>query len=418
MRLLASAFSCCPGHGSEPGVGWNTVEQLAKEHEVWVLVNAGWRSRVEAAFDQSQHPNLHFEFVGFPLLSALAERFPGNGALWWLYYYLWQFAALLHAWRLHQRLGFQVCQHVTFVKYNTPSLLHLLGIPFIFGPVGGAESAPLSFFKEFGWKTWLMEAARVGLIKAARFDLLLRWCVHRSSLCLGVTEDTASELRKLGAKHVEVLPAVALSDDEIAQIQTAKSEERRAKDEPLTLLYVGRLIAWKGVHLGLRALAQCEDKTLRYRIIGDGPLRVWLEAEAQRLGIANRVEFCGALPRDQVLQAYAQADGFLYPSLHDSGGNAVIEAMCAGLPILCLDCGGPGWIVREGCGWKVRAKCSAVAVSALAQSLSSFAVESDARRDRGTLAQALCCKAFSWKTRGKAIAIIAEEVARSADAHP
>lgn len=382
-------------------MGWNTVEQLSKEHEVWVLVHEGWRGRVEAAFDQTQHPNLHFEFVGIPVLSALAERLPGSGAVWWLYYYLWQFAALLHAWRLHQRIGFDVCQHVTFVKYNTPSLLHLLGTPFIFGPVGGAEKAPLSFFKEFGWKTWLVEAARVGLIKAARFDPLLRWCVRRSELCLGVTEDTAAELRKLGAKRVEVLPAVALSDDEIAQIQAAKSQEQSAKNEPLTLLYVGRLIAWKGVHLGLRALAQCEDKTLRYRIIGDGPLRVWLEAEAQRLGIANRVEFCGALPRDQVLQAYAQADGFLYPSLHDSGGNAVIEAMCAGLPILCLDCGGPGWIVSEGCGWKVEASEPDAVVVQLAQVLMEFSREAAERSVRASAARQRALEVYAWVTRGK-----------------
>ena len=347
------------------------------------------------------------------MLSALAERLPGSGAVWWLYCYLWQFAALLHAWRLHQRIGFDVCQHVTFVKYNTPSLLHLLGTPFIFGPVGGAEKAPLSFFKEFGWKTWLVEAARVGLIKAARFDPLLRWCVRRSELCLGVTEDTAAELRKLGAKRVEVLPAVALSDDEIAQIQAAKSQEQSAKNEPLTLLYVGRLIAWKGVYLGLRALAQCEDKKLRYRIIGDGPLRVWLEAEAQRLGIANRVEFCGALPRDQVLQAYAQADGFLYPSLHDSGGNAVIEAMCAGLPILCLDCGGPGWIVSEACGWKAKIASLAGIVSALTQALNDFASEGGARQTRGECAQQSCCSAFCWTTHGKALSAMAVEVTKS-----
>lgn len=435
MRLLASAFSCCPGHGSEPGVGWNTVEQLAKEHEVWVLVDVNWRTRVEEALQamdtaqrstltpsphpgggegggdgrretssgSSHHPNLHFEFVGIPLLSALAERLPGNGAVWWIYYYLWQFAALLNAWRLHQRIGFDVCQHLTFVKYNTPSLLHLLGIPFIFGPVGGAEKAPLSFFKEFGWKTWLMEAARVGLIKAARFDPLLRWCVRRSAQCLGVTEDTAAELRKLGAKSVEVLPAVALSDVEIAQITSAKSEGQRAQNDGLTLLYVGRLIPWKGVHLGLRALAECEDKTLRYRIIGDGSLRIWLEAEAQRLGIANRVEFCGALPRDEVLQAYAQADGFLYPSLHDSGGNAIVEAMCAGLPILCLDCGGPGWIVSEGCGWKVPADSPAEAVPAMSLALNKFARDGEGRMARGRDAQQRCHIAFRWERRARGV---------------
>jgi glycosyltransferase involved in cell wall biosynthesis len=301
---------------------------------------------------------------------------------------------------LHQRIGFDVCQHVTFVKYNTPSLLHLLGIPFIFGPVGGAERAPLSFFKEFGWKTWLMEAARAGLIKAARFDPLLRWCVRRSALCLGVTEDTAAEFRKLGAKRVEVLPAVALSDDEIAQIQAAKGQAPRAKDEPLTLLYVGRLIAWKGVHLGLRALARCEDKTLRYRIIGDGPLRVWLEAEAQRLGIANRVEFCGALPRDQVLQAYAQADGFLYPSLHDSGGNAVIEAMCAGLPILCLDCGGPGLMVEGKCGWKIRVTTANDVTRTLASALEQFNYSEIHDESYSSLIISRCLSTFSWRFHG------------------
>ena len=353
---------------------------------------------------------IHFEFVGIPLLSSLAERFPGSGAVWWLYYYLWQFAALLHAWRLHQRIGFDVCQHVTFVKYNTPSLLHLLGIPFIFGPVGGAERAPLSFFKEFSWKTQLTEAARIALIKLARFDPWLRWCVRRSALCLGVTEDTAAELRKLGAERVEVLPAVALSGAEIAKITRAKSQGQRAKDEPLTLLYVGRLIPWKGVHLGLRALAQCSDTTLRYRIIGDGPLRAWLEAEAQRLGIADRVEFCGALPRAQVLQAYASADGFLYPSLHDSGGNAVIEAMAAGLPVICLDCGGPGFIVSADCGWKVRVTSPDKTATALALAVKAFATGAAERESRGLAANRHTHDHFYWSQRKTNLAEFVREV--------
>lgn len=247
----------------------------------------------------------------------------------------------------------------------------------------------------------MMDAARVCLIKVARFDLLLGWCVRRSALCLGVTEDTAAELRKLGAKRVEVLPAVALSDDEIVQIQGAKGGGQRTTERPLTLLYVGRLIAWKGIHLGLRALAQCENKTLHYRIIGEGPLRPWLEAEAKRLSIANRVEFCGALPREQVLQAYAQADGFLYPSLHDSGGNAVIEAMCAGLPILCLDCGGPGWIVSEECGWKGGVSTPDEVVTQLAEVLMEFSQEAAERSVRASAARRRVVEVFAWQTRGR-----------------
>lgn len=435
MRLLVNAFSLCPGQGSEPGVGWHTVEELAREHDVHALVDANWEPKVQRVFRAEEHPRIHLHFVRIPWLTSLVEGPLHHGLCWLIYYYLWQIASWITATRLHDEHRFDACQHVTFVKYNTPSFFHLLGIPFIFGPVGGAEHAPAEFFREFGLKTRLAEAARVSLQKLALLDPFLRLCCQRSTIALGVTHDTAAELRKLGARRVEVLTAVALSEDEVSRIAgpalkpesvppercAGSGPSDRFRDpslgvqanpaapsgiretgfnqEPLTLLYVGRLIAWKGVHLALRALAQ-SPSNLRLRIIGSGPLRSFLEAEAQRLGIASRVTFDGELPRDQVLAAYRSAHGFLYPSLHDSGGNAVLEAMAATLPILCLRYGGPDFIVSDNCGWKITAATPDDAIAGLASALHAFAMDNAERSNRGLAARTRCLRDFTWTTRG------------------
>ncbi len=468
MRLLVTAFSLCPGQGSEPGVGWHSVCALAEEHEVHVLVDVNWEPKVRAVFDQAAHPRIHLHFIGLPFVSDFVERRWNNGLSWLIYYYLWQLSAWWHGRRLHRELGFDGAQHLTFVKYSVPSGLALLPMPFVFGPVGGGEAAPSCFYREFGWRTRLAEAARVGLQRLALVDPFLRLCVKRSSLAQGTTGESARELTKLGAERVRVLPAVALSEEEMGQIEAACLQRRGSvadvchslpspqpspedhsareqiqggrgglhgdahgagrvqspspigdvamtRDSPweragvrvdaekrgLTLLYVGRLIPWKGVHLGLRALAAAEDKTLRYRIIGDGPARPFLEAEAKRLGIAERVEFSGALSRNEVLQAYAAADGFLYPSLHDSGGNAVIEAMCAALPVICLRYGGPDLIVSEDSGWKVDAATPEEAVMGLTQAINEFAADSNSRLARARAAKARCHEAFTWRGRGE-----------------
>ncbi len=387
MKLLLTTFSLCPGEGSEPGVGWQAVQELAREHEVHALIDRNWEPKVRERLNLnddapcSPNKNIHLHFVGIPLLSKVVSRMHSTAA-WLIYYYLWQFAACLAAARLHRCHHFDGAQHVTFVKYNVPNLTCFVQ-PFIFGPVGGAESAPLCFITEFDWKTRLAERARMLLQGIASFDPLLRWCVRRSECALGVTRETTAALKSLGARSVETWPAVSLSETEIAQIHAACTTRVTPQPGPCTLLYVGRLIAWKGVHLGLRALAQSQAKDTRLRVIGDGPLRARLEAEARALGIAERVEFLGALPRGEVLKAYAQADAFLYPSLHDSGGNAVLEAMCASLPILCLRFGGPDALVDDTCGWKIAALTPAQAIDGLAKAIDAVSSDTAERTRRG-----------------------------------
>ena len=336
-----------------------------------------------------------------PWLHKLVDGGPLNNGLGWLvYYYLWQIAALREARRLHASHHFDLAHHVTFGKHSVPSHLYKLGIPFLFGPVGGAERAPnAEFYEEFGWKTRLAESLRLLHVRLARLDPWLRACVRRAALCLGVTTESAGELHALGAGKPGILPAISLPDEEAQAL--ASLPRSPSAGEKLVLLFTGRLLAWKGVHLAIRAVAQSDRPNLHLRILGDGPERGHLERLAQELGVAERVEFSGNVPREEALRATQDAAGLLFPSLHDSGGYAVIEAMAAGLPVICLKLGGPGLFVTDACGWVINPDTPKQTVGDLALALRQFADFPDERQRRGSAARERCLAAFTASSRGQ-----------------
>jgi glycosyltransferase involved in cell wall biosynthesis len=117
--------------------------------------------------------------------------------------------------------------------------------------------------------------------------------------------------------------------------------------------------------------------------------------------VADRVQFSGSVPREEALKATAGAAGLLFPSLHDSGGYAVIEAMAAGLPVICLNLGGPGLFVNEACGWVIEADTPEQTVDDLAQALQEFADVPEERQKRGAAARERCLGTFTASMRGK-----------------
>jgi len=148
-----------------------------------------------------------------------------------------------------------------------------------------------------------------------------------------------------------------------AQPDSLSPRRNEDSSRPLRALYAGKLIGLKGVHFAIEAVAEARrrgsDVTLT--IAGEGPLQAWLVELARKAGVADSVEFLGHLDRASLLTAYADADVFVFPSLHDSSGNVVLEAMGAGLPVICLDLGGPKSFVSETTGFIVGASSMTVA---------------------------------------------------------
>jgi glycosyltransferase involved in cell wall biosynthesis len=133
---------------------------------------------------------------------------------------------------------------------------------------------------------------------------------------------------------------------------TRRLSSTRGVIPKLQALYVGRLVAWKGLHLALHAIAALgENKSsVRFTIVGTGYEEKRLRRLVSRLKLEDCVEWVSWMPRKDLLRKYSEFDLFLFPSLHDSGGMAVLEALTAGLPVICLDLGGPGMLVDHTCG--------------------------------------------------------------------
>ena len=127
------------------------------------------------------------------------------------------------------------------------------------------------------------------------------------------------------------------------------------------------------------------------------------ELDALR-GIAagdRRIKFLGNLPRSQALQVMADCDVFVHPSLHDFSPTVCIEAMAAGLPIVCLDLGGPSVQVTPETGIRIRAIDPPQAVQELAEAMTELAQGGDRRQAMGVAGQARVWEFYRWEVRGQ-----------------
>lgn len=126
----------------------------------------------------------------------------------------------------------------------------------------------------------------------------------------------------------------------------ARADIRTALGLPMeaqVALSMGRLDEQKGVHVGLEtvALALAEEPMLYYVIVGEGPQRGPLEAQAKALGLADRVIFTGIVERSMLKGYLSAADVFLFPTLRVEGLPMVfLEALAAGLPVVTTPNGG------------------------------------------------------------------------------
>ena len=405
MKILISAYSCEPHQGSEPGVGWNIVREVAKYHQVWVLTRPDESGAIiEAELQLNPVPNLHFVYFTLPFWQD-SRRWGQSGAMQ-IHYYLWQIQAYFKAMRLHREIGFDLIHHVTFVKYSSPSFLSLLPVPFVWGPVGGGESAPQSFWHDFSFSARLYEIARSAVRSIGEKDPFVRLTARRSAVVISTTEDTAKRLYKMGVEQVQISPESGLSDEDISLLAHYPLPDYA----PVRFISMGRLLHWKGFHLGLQAFAKAGLLDAEYWILGDGSELQRLKYLTAKLGISTQVKFWGRLPRQETLSKLGESHVLVHPSLHDSGGWVCMEAMAAGRPVICLNLGGPASQVTEETGFKIAAEHPEQATEDLAKAMVRLANDSELRVKMGRAGQKLIRELHSWQSKGKQLTHLYQEL--------
>jgi len=252
-------------------------------------------------------------------------------------------------------------------------------------------------FKESlrNWMTRLHTRSGVGMKRFLEADQVI-----------SSTNEMAEVFRDWGISSV-VVPQIAMEDKKHDEIGVASST--RVEGDELKLLFVGSLHCWKGTELALQALSRLPDQaTLTF--IGSGPDSEILVKLSKRLGLTQRVHFLGRVSRSEVMELYAEFDVFFYPSLHDSGAFTVLEAMQAGLPVICLNRGGPALSVTKNCGMTVGGETREEVIKGLVDAVNCYYAKPELKQIHGSNARKRIRDYYNWETKAQSMMQIYNKV--------
>ena len=145
-------------------------------------------------------------------------------------------------------------------------------------------------------------------------------------------EDFCFAQKHMHAGKVCYVPGVGVDIDRFGGSRETAREKLGIGNEEFVLLSVGEMTENKNHRLALQALALLPEKPIRYVLVGRGDRMEALQAQAQELGITDRVIFTGY--RNDVSELYPAADAFFFPSFREGLSVALMEAMASGLPAI------------------------------------------------------------------------------------
>jgi glycosyltransferase involved in cell wall biosynthesis len=331
VRVYAVAFSCEPGRGSEPGVGYNFAEALSRlstsdKYDIILLTRPHRLDSIENGLKLSIGVHqLSIHAIHLPLwLVACTKRKRVRIA-----YVVWQWLAMLHIRRLEASSdsGY-VVHHITFATEALPTFVNILHrrASIVFGPAGSAQS--LNATESSGRLVNMRNYLRC---------VFGRYNLHRSTLAIASNDSAAAQFKKLGAVNVKVEPNIVVPSN-ISNLINCEVHDNIALSHEI--ICVGLLHKRKRIDLALRALAHVRNPEARLLIIGDGPLESELRQLTKDLHLGDRVTFAGKQTRLSTLTLMAKAQVLLHPSRQEGSAWVVGEAQAVGtVPVVVAGSG-------------------------------------------------------------------------------
>lgn len=392
---MVSAYACEPGKGSEQGVGWNWVLQLARLANLVVVTRANNRAVIEAAIPEELAGRIHFVYYDLPeRLRAFKRKERGL----YLYYLLWQWGAYRLMRRELARQPVDYTMHLTFGSVWMPTFMHRLPVPFIWGPVGGGEAVPWQLIRTLSFKGRFVQYARYLLMKTFAVNPLLASVASRARVILARTDDTAKMIPVRHSRKVRVVLETAAAEDWFSRIPRSVPPVDGA---PVKIVYTGRLVPLKNLDMAMKAVAVSRraGADIHFTVVGDGPMQSALSRRANAEGISEAVTFVGRCTQDEVFDHLTASDIYLFPSLKEGGVWSLMEAMAVGLPSICVNTSGMKVIADSSCARLVEPASPEEMVEAFARELCALAASPDLRRKMGANARKRLEQQFRWENK-------------------
>lgn len=301
----------------------------------------------------------------------------------------------------------------TPISPKAVSPFYNLGAPVFFGPLNGAMNYPPGFRKQEG------EITRFFLSAGRSFANLLHHIIPGKK--------NAAAIFVSNPRTLENLPSAARNTHARRSFDATIDAERWAgvnqnpEAPPDFFICVGRLADWKAFHLTIKA-AHLVGPHAKLTIVGDGPERPRLERIAKE-GPAE-IRFAGFVPHEELVKLYPGAIAQAHPALREAGGNACLEALAAGAPVIAARWGGAMDVIEDGVdGILIDPIDEEHFIAAMADAMRALLADPERARAMGAAGRARVLSAFGWRQKAQDYCEVFEACLTSpcqglTDAHP
>lgn len=350
MKVLINAYACSPTWGSEPGMGWNWITNLAKYAELFIITEGEWENEIkESLINHPNKKNLHFYFLP---VSDRVRKMCWNQGDWRFYYYydLWQKRALRLAREIVDKEKIDIIHQLNMVGFREPGYLWKIDKPFVWGPIGGMEKLPFRYLEgaPFSQKVLLYLKDAITSLQL-RYNSKIYNAFNKASVVIAAVPAVQEKVRKVKKKDT-----LFINETGCYNLHTVIPDKRNRKE--FHVLWVGRFLYTKRLDIALRAIAKVKDLPgLCFHIVGTGSDKEIKEYKAltNSLGINDICIWHGKVDNRKVHEMMRMSDLFFFTSIMEATSTVVPEAINNGLPILCFNTCGFGPIVTEEIGRRV-----------------------------------------------------------------
>lgn len=408
--ILVSAHHCAPGMGSEHAVGWNLVSRLARQHPILLITQDNeYKAAVEAGVEALRVEGHQIEAFYVRHGATTDGRKNNLRVFYYLTYVTYQRRVLALARTLMKTYRIVATHHLTIVGFREPGFLWKLGVPFIWGPVGGLVYAPRILFSDLSRKMRVFQGIR-NLLTWIQFSASPRVrSAYRTASGTGrfiaATPDIGARFQRRFGGEFMWIPETGSTIAKSRSVHVTHPVVGR----PLELLWLGGLLDIKPLGILLDAIARVRNHQQRIHlsVVGDGDARSRFEQHAMTLGV--NATFVGWVDHEEAKRQFNVADLFVLLSIKDLTTNVVFESLGAGVPIICLDHHGYSSIVDESCGRKIPLLRPDPLRQCLAQELIRFL---DNPELLAPLRLGARCRAemFTWDSNAEAIGQIYDDI--------
>lgn len=350
LKILINAYACSPDMGSEPGMAWNWVSNLAKYCELHIITEGEFREKIEKVVPtMPQGGNMHFYYNP---VSDEIRKMCWNQGDWRFYKYYkdWQWKTYLMAKDICDKEKIDVLHQLNMIGFREPGYLWKVSkesdIPFVWGPVDAKDKFPVAYLDGASMKTKLfMRLKNFLTIWQLKHSCRVRQAARQASLVLSASSNSLRSFKKYMGLDSPLLNETG------CYVQEHPLKDKTQK-ETLDVLWVGKMDFRKQLALALRTVAIVSNSKLRLHIVGGGDSEPYKKL-ATVLGISDCCVWHGAVSHDDVQRLMQESDVFFFTSVAEGTPHVVLEAIGNNLPVVCFDTCGQGDAVNDKVGRKI-----------------------------------------------------------------